>query len=294
MDTPQKQLADYKEWGKKRLADTTLRQYHYWGQRVVRELGDLSADSLAGFYAQNPLGTIKAAVKSIAEYLQIELKLPRYRVRKPLRQPKYFDSTTAGVLIDKYPKRYRVALRVMYECGLRVSEAARLRVEDLKLDEKRILVHGKGGKEYSAYPSNELIWELQKHYHALHPSRKRGYFFPSPIKGSTKHITPQTLRYSFYRFRGAIQATPHKFRHSFAIELLKGGANLPTIQRAMGHSNISTTSIYTTVVDPEVRSAVSRKWTEKQKNPENAPPALQEFLEPEKDASIQSESKDTA
>jgi len=292
MEDQKKLLEAYKVWAKKRLADTTVLNYHYWGRRVVRELGEINAENLIGFYSENPKAPVKGAVKSLAEYLKIEIKLPRYRVRKPLRQPKYLTEEEAGVVEGMYPERYKLALRLMHECGLRVSEAAKLRVEDVKVNELRIVVSGKGSKEYSAYPSNDLVWELQKHYNALPKARQYGYFFPTPMKGRQGPITAKTLRYSFYKIK-SIKAHPHKFRHTFAIGLLRSGANLPTIQRALGHSHIGTTSLYTTVADADVREATSRLWKEKDRNPPNAPPALQSPAQ-ESDASSQLPSRDTA
>jgi integrase/recombinase XerD len=141
---------------------------------------------------------------------------------------------------------YRMALTIIYACGLRISEAMRLTVSDI--DGKRHLLrvrNGKGGKDrYIHLPDRPL--ELLRNYYTQYGSRS-GYLFPC----KKSHVKADALERAFkeaLRQSGITKAaTPHTLRHSYATHLLENGEDIRTIKDLLGHSSIKTTDIYTHV-----------------------------------------------
>ena len=139
---------------------------------------------------------------------------------------------------------YRMALTIIYACGLRVSEGVRLTTSDI--DGKRNLLRvrdGKGGKDRNV-PLHKHAQELLRVYYRKYG---KGSEFLYPHKES--HIRIDTLQVAF---RKALResginkaATVHTLRHSYATYLLENGENLSTIKDILGHSSIVTTNIYT-------------------------------------------------
>jgi len=145
----------------------------------------------------------------------------------------------------------RMVLTVIYSCGLRLSEGARLKVEDIDGGRKLIWVRmGKGGKDRSV-PLPERTLELLRSY--WKQFRPRGYLFPS---GDAGHIDPASLQKSFkvaVRQSGIKKnASVHTLRHSYATHLLENGTDLRTIQMLLGHRSPKTTSVYTHLTAPLV------------------------------------------
>jgi integrase/recombinase XerD len=143
---------------------------------------------------------------------------------------------------------YRMALTIIYACGLRISEGVRLTTSDI--DGKRNLLrvrNGKGGKDRYV-PLHKSAQELLRvHYRKF----GEGSEFLYPHKES--HIRIDTLQVAFRKALRASgvnkPATVHTLRHSYATYLLENGENLSTIKDILGHSSIVTTDIYTHVTE---------------------------------------------
>lgn len=157
--------------------------------------------------------------------------------------------------------RNRAIIEVLFSCGLRVSELVNMKLSDLYLEDRVLLVRGKGNKERLVPVSNKAIADL-----------KRWFFDRNLMK-----IKPGEDDYVFLNRRGAhltrtmilimvkrqaeeagIKKTisPHTFRHSFATALLQGGADLRSIQAMLGHENIDTTLVYTHISNEQLRKAI--------------------------------------
>ena len=146
-------------------------------------------------------------------------------------------------------QRNRAIMETLYGCGLRVSELTELRISRTFLDERYLLVHGKGDKERIVPMSDAAVNEIR----AYLPERER-----LKIKTDGRDILflnrcghPLARVMIFYIIkRLASEAgvtkniSPHTLRHSFATHLLEGGANLRAIQQMLGHESITTTEIY--------------------------------------------------
>ena len=157
--------------------------------------------------------------------------------------------------------RNRAIIEVLFSCGLRVSELVNMKLSDLYLEDRVLLVRGKGNKERLVPVSNKATADL-----------KRWFFDRNLMK-----IKPGEDDYVFLNRRGAhltrtmilimvkrqaeeagIKKTisPHTFRHSFATALLQGGADLRSIQAMLGHEKIDTTLVYTHISNEQLRKAI--------------------------------------
>lgn len=162
------------------------------------------------------------------------------------------DSTPASL-------RDHALLEVLYGCGLRASEACGLNLADLALDEGYLRIRGKGGKERVAPISGAALRTLSMYLddarRVLDGGRgKSGGAVFLNVRGG--RITRQSLHKIVARAGLSIGVTnlhPHTLRHSFATHLLEGGADLRAIQEMLGHSDISTTQIYTHVDRSHIR-----------------------------------------
>lgn len=149
--------------------------------------------------------------------------------------------------------RYRVCLTTIYSCGLRLQEGMHLQIPDI--DSSRMLVHvrsGKGAKDrYVPLPQRTL--ELLRQYWKTH--RNPLWIFPAPGRGGIGMSTasePMPRSSVQDAFRAALKrsginkrASVHTLRHSYATHLLEAGVNLRLIQEYLGHTSLTTTSLYT-------------------------------------------------
>ena len=143
--------------------------------------------------------------------------------------------------------KHRTILMTAYAAGLRISEAARLRVADI--DPQRMVirvVQGKRKKDRYTILSPLLLQMLRHYWWAARP---KDYLFPG--RGKTRHVTSSTVQRACIEAHQAAglakEVTPHTLRHSFATHLLEAGTDLRVIQELLGHASPRTTAIYTHV-----------------------------------------------
>jgi integrase/recombinase XerD len=141
-----------------------------------------------------------------------------------------------------------VALTAAYGAGLRISEACRLRVEDI--DSRRGLIHvrlGKGAKDRYVMLSERLLAVLRRYWQQAHP--QGGWLFPGrkPGKSITPHAVDNALTKAMQTLKLKKRVTPHVLRHSFATHLLEAGSDIRLIQVLLGHASIRTTARYAQV-----------------------------------------------
>jgi integrase/recombinase XerD len=150
--------------------------------------------------------------------------------------------------------RYRVCLKTIYSCGLRLKEGTHLQVPDIDGSRMLVHVHGKGAKDRYV-PLPETTLQLLRQYWKTH--RNQIWIFPAAGRGGIKMPTAKTKkpvpRASVQiAFKAALKksninkrASVHTLRHSYATHLLEKGVNLRLIQEYLGHNTPTTTSIYT-------------------------------------------------
>ncbi len=153
---------------------------------------------------------------------------------------------------DKYGLRDKAMIALMYSCGLRVSELVTLKVSDLFLQEKLVKCKGKGSKERMV-PINDYAISVVTDYmkesrNELLGNKKSGFLFLNN-KGNviSREYFWKIIKYLALKANITKDIHPHTLRHSFATHLLENGANLRIIQTLLGHSDITTTQIYTHV-----------------------------------------------
>jgi integrase/recombinase XerD len=152
---------------------------------------------------------------------------------------------------DKFGIRDKAILEVFYACGLRVSELINLKIVDLFLKENLIKVFGKGRKERLIPIGSTAIACIENYLTQSRPFLKKNlqsenYVFLSNRgkKFSRMGVWKIVKRY-VEQTNIKKEIHPHTFRHSFATHLIEGGADLRSVQEMLGHSDISTTQIYT-------------------------------------------------
>ncbi|MEA2985749.1 MAG: integrase/recombinase XerD [Alphaproteobacteria bacterium] len=165
------------------------------------------------------------------------------------------------------PERLRAArlaclLEVLYATGLRVSELVALPVSSARQDARMLVVRGKGEKE-RLVPLNDPAKRAMADYLALLaklPERvETKWLFPS--FGESGHLTRQHFARDLKALAAkaglkAARVSPHVLRHAFASHLLHNGADLRVVQTLLGHADISTTQIYTHVLEERLKSLV--------------------------------------
>jgi integrase/recombinase XerD len=157
--------------------------------------------------------------------------------------------------------RLSCLLEVLYATGLRVSELVMLPASAARRSEHMLVVRGKGGRERMV-PLNEAARSAMRDYRALLREAKRGdasWLFPS--FGESGHLTRQHFARELKSLAAAAglrasKVSPHVLRHAFASHLLQNGADLRVVQTLLGHADISTTQIYTHVLEERLKSLV--------------------------------------
>jgi integrase/recombinase XerD len=157
--------------------------------------------------------------------------------------------------------RLNCLLEVLYATGLRVSELVTLPVSAARRTADMLIVRGKGGKE-RLVPLNSMAKAAMADYLALRDqSGLAGSRWLFPSFGDSGHLTRQHFARELKGLAaaaglGADQVSPHVLRHAFASHLLQNGADLRAVQTLLGHADISTTQIYTHVLEERLKSMV--------------------------------------
>ncbi|MBM3530189.1 MAG: site-specific tyrosine recombinase XerD [Alphaproteobacteria bacterium] len=176
------------------------------------------------------------------------------------------DHAHAGLAAEEPAARLRAArlaclLEVLYATGLRVSELVALPETAARRDQRMIVVRGKGGRERMV-PLNDAARRAMAEYLALRAeakAQKSKWLFPS--FGESGHLSRQHFARELKSLAAAAglkasQVSPHVLRHAFASHLLQNGADLRVVQTLLGHADISTTQIYTHVLEERLKSLV--------------------------------------
>jgi integrase/recombinase XerD len=156
----------------------------------------------------------------------------------------------AGPLAEAISTRDRAMLEVFYAGALRVSEIVGVKLEDLKLDLGYVLVRGKGDKERIVPLGKSAQESLAFYMKTARPVLAKGRSSPLLFLGrGARKLTRQRV-WQMVRAASASmgrRASPHMLRHSCATHMVENGADLRTVQTILGHSDISTTQVYTHV-----------------------------------------------
>jgi integrase/recombinase XerD len=268
LDAYRRDLADFSDGTDVASADSdTLRAY----------LGKLAKRGLAPASAARRL----SAIRQLYRFLYSEghrTDDPAAAIEGPKRgralpkvlSIKQVDNLLAkareGIATEAKSERLRAArlnclLEILYATGLRVSELVALPEAAARRDQRMLVIRGKGGRE-RLVPLNDAARRTMTDYLALRTDAKLDkskWLFPS--FGESGHLTRQHFARELKELAGAAglkpaQVSPHVLRHAFASHLLQNGADLRVVQTLLGHADISTTQIYTHVLEERLKSLV--------------------------------------
>lgn len=234
---------------------TQLKENGLAAATIARKLAAIKAFyrfmTAEGYMDANPAEVVEAGTKGI--------KLPRVlsedEVVRLLNQP---DITTAEGFRD------RTMLEVLYATGMRVSELINLTLERVDLNMKYIIAFGKGSKERIVPLGSVAAEFLQQYLEKVRPKLTHAgrntniVFLAFGGHELTRQRFWQIIR-AYGRKANINKAlTPHILRHSFATHLLDNGADLRSVQELLGHSDISTTQIYTHLTNKRLRDIYAK------------------------------------
>lgn len=201
-------------------------------------------------------GHLKAHPAEDLDTPQQHARLPKFLTEDEMER--LFAAPDAGTAEGV---RDRAALELLYATGLRVSELTSLKIADIDLDAGLLTCYGKGSKQRRVPIGKSATHWLQQ-YIALRARRDKEHSGPQLFLNSLggpltrQFIWAMLKRYA--RQANLPDISPHTLRHSFATHLLQRGADSRSVQALLGHSDISTTQIYTHITDNHMRATYDR------------------------------------
>lgn len=234
---------------------TQLKEKGFAAATIARKLAAIKAFyrfmTAEGYMDANPAEVVEAGTKGI----KLPHVLSEDEVVRLLSQP---DITTAEGFRD------RTMLEVLYATGMRVSELINLTLERVDLNMKYIIAFGKGSKERIVPLGSVAAEFLQQYLEKVRPKLTHAgrntniVFLAFGGHELTRQRFWQIIR-AYGRKANINKAlTPHILRHSFATHLLDNGADLRSVQELLGHSDISTTQIYTHLTNKRLRDIYAK------------------------------------
>ncbi len=273
-------------WMEKGLSDNTLssyrrdlRQFHDWlaSTEGATIIGATRA-SLQGYLGvrlkqgQSPRSSARflSCARGFYHYLLREgritvdptLDVDSPRLGRPLPKSlseKEVDTLLQAPDLDQALEfRDRTMLELLYACGLRVTELTSLQLVQLSINQGVVRVFGKGSKERLVPMGEEALMWLQRYMAGPRAELLKG--IPSDVLFPSRRGTQMTRQTFWYRIKIYAQRagikrdlSPHTLRHAFATHLLNHGADLRVVQMLLGHSDLSTTQIYTHVAQQRMQ-----------------------------------------
>jgi tyrosine recombinase XerC len=209
------------------------------------------------------IARVIAALRSFWNYLIEEdlaignpwegLPLPKVKVALPkvINQDQMAQFLESIGTDTAETSRDRCICELLYATGLRISELVSLNINSINLSENEIRVLGKGKKERVVLfgpLTNTIVSHYLSHFRSSFPPVETNALYVNKFGG---RLTARSIQRMIKKYAKAIgmedTITPHTFRHSFATDLLNGGADLRSIQELLGHSSLATTQVYTHV-----------------------------------------------
>lgn len=273
-------------WLERNLAENTLASYrldlrtlaewlaHHDNDLLQAQALDLQAflaDRVDGGYKATSSARLLSAMRRFFQYLYREKrrsddpsavlsspKLPQ-RLPKDLSEAQVDALLNAPSIEQPLELRDKAMLEVLYATGLRVSELVGLTMRDVSLRQGVVRVLGKGNKERLVPLGEEAVYWIEYYLEHGRPWLLNGQtldvLFPS---NRARQMTRQTFwhRIKYYAVLASIDSeklSPHVLRHAFATHLLNHGADLRVVQMLLGHSDLSTTQIYTHVATERLK-----------------------------------------
>ena len=247
----------------KRTLDTYLANVKLFLNQLNKDAKETSEDDIKIYFAElianrqlspRSIAVKKASLKFFCEEILdkkiINLKTPKI----PKSIPVFLTKEEIKKLFNaSSSKKSLLIMKLLYSTGLRISECVNLKISDLELDEGVGWVReGKGDKDRAIFFPESLSSELKKYIQIL--SENEQYLFPGKNGGhlSTRNIQ-KIINLAAKKAKISKEVTAHKLRHSFATHNLDKGVDIRIIQELLGHSDLSTTQIYTHVSKEQLK-----------------------------------------
>lgn len=272
---------DYIKYERK-LSDETIKNYKYdlekfssfLQEKNINHISKVDTKTIEKYLStleKYSSKTLSRNITSINNYFVFLLKNKKIesnpcefieRPKLEKRLPEVLNIEEVDKLLDiplktKFDYRNKAMLEILYGCGLRINELINLTTRDIDFDNAVIRCIGKGSKE-RIVPINDYIIYYLKEYLEVRSNffkkRSNDYLF---LNNHGNKMTRQGFLKNLKKIldeKGIEKhVTPHTLRHSFATHMLSGGADLRSIQLLLGHSDISTTKIYTHISHEKVK-----------------------------------------
>ena len=245
----------------------------YLNSKHITNINNISSDDIKDFLkkrSEEETTTIAhnlTVIKNFHKYLLKE-KLVNEDVAEFIERPKLKKSLPKALSVEDvdnlldikldtpFDYRNKAMLELMYGCGLRVSELVNLEMNDIDMINCLIRVAGKGNKERDIPLGEYSIYYLQEYIDRRDSLLKKKpcnkLFLNNHGQGMTRQGFFKNLKAILEEKGLNPNISPHTLRHSFATHLVNKGADLRSVQEMLGHSDISTTKIYTKVSDEKV------------------------------------------
>ncbi len=284
----------------KRLDKKTLKAYRidleqFRTKIKAESITDITTDTLEDFIAvlheEYKPKTVKrklASVKALFHYLEYKDAISRnpfnkihVKFREPAILPKTIPLHTVEHFLSaiytyhseaktdfqkKSSLRDIAVIELLFATGMRISELCSLKVNDVNLYDRSILIYGKGSKERKIQIGNDDVVHVLEEYKAsfLSEMQSCNHFFANQ---SGKALSDQSIRRMINKYTSLadieLHITPHMFRHTFATCLLEADVDTRYIQEMLGHSSINITEIYTHVAMSKQRDILATKHPRK-------------------------------
>lgn len=248
-----------------------VRKWRLW----LNRLGTNTSDELQKNTLNYHLIALRSFLKFCAKRDLAAMSADKIELAKSARKQVTFLNPDELERLFAAPKleainglRDRAILELLFSSGLRVSELVGLDRDHINLKRKEFMVRGKGHKDRPIFISDSSAWWLQAYLDKRQDNSKPLFIRYSgnkqvSVTGNYYRLTARSVQRLVARYAKLAGITkhvsPHTLRHSFATDLLMNGADLRSVQSMLGHSNISTTQIYTHVTDPHLK-AIHKKF----------------------------------
>jgi len=242
--------------------------YSYYVRRYLDWGGTINARSALRFlaklrrqgYSNRSLNLVVQALRAYFRFEGADEEAEKLKPPKvPRSLPKALTREEVKRLFSVIPptrKRDRLIVLLLYGAGLRVSELCNLKRADVDLDRGLILVSGGKGAKDRVVPIPPFLNGVIKDYLKSRTDDSE-YLVVEERREKKDKLSPKTVWYLLKKYgeKAGIEVTPHRLRHSFATHMLERGVDIRAIQELLGHSNLSTTQIYTKVTVEHLRKA---------------------------------------
>ncbi len=233
-----------------------------------RYLGELKGGGMATASLTRKVSTIRSFFKFLVREGKVEsspltgIIAPKREKRLPVILSK--DDLTALITAADKPSpkglRDRAMLELMYASGVRISEAVGTDLRHLDLDERTLIVRGKGNKERMVIIGEPAERAVRRYLAKGRPKLATGADAALFLNRDGQRLSARSIQYIVraYALKAGldVRVWPHLLRHSFATHLLDGGAELRVVQELLGHASAQTTQIYTHVTEERQRETL--------------------------------------